>query len=204
MSRIVVFLLLLLPQACAWWTTSSFTYLSRSSGAKLATTTSPSTFLEQRLQSKIYGDNSEGSSSSRLFPSGPGELFNVPVKTIKPSGLRLSLALVALGLQNTPVQGAWVAQQEDDGVTIFWNDGTAALNVKISYLGILFTRMGEEPSLPYQLNESNVIRELLEEIEDFGKGDGGAVEETNRLVTFDEEGWAAIENAKGMLIKDAN
>jgi hypothetical protein len=64
--------------------------------------------------------------------------------------------------------------------------------------------MGEEPSLPYQLNESNVIRELLEEIEDFGKGDGGAVEETNRLVTFDDEGWAAIESAKGMLIKDAN
>jgi hypothetical protein len=137
MSRIVVLLLLLLPQACAWWTwtTSSFTYLSRSSGAKLATTTSPSTFLEQRQQSKIYGDNSEDSSSlpSRLFPSGPGELFNVPVKTIKPSGLRLSLALVALGLQNTPVQGAWVAQQEDDGVTIFWNDGTAALNVKVRW-----------------------------------------------------------------------
>jgi hypothetical protein len=135
MSRIVVLLLLLLPQACAWWTTPSFTYLSRSSGAKLdSTTTSPfSSFLEQRLQSKIYGDNSEGSSSSRLFPSGPGELFNVPVKTIKPSGLRLSLALVALGLQNTPVQGAWVAQQEDDGVTIFWNDGTAALNVKVRW-----------------------------------------------------------------------
>ena len=125
------------------------------------------------------------------------------MKTIKKAGLRLSLSLVALGLQNTPVQGAWIAQQEDDGVTVFWNDGSAALSVKISYLGVLFTRMGEEPSLPYQLNESAVVRELLEEMEGFAKGDGGVVEEANRLVTFDEEGWAAMEKAKGMLIKDA-
>jgi len=89
----------------------------------------------------------------RALPSAPGDLFLIPVKTLKPSGLRLSLSLLCLGLQNTPVQKAWQAQQEDDGVTMYWNDGTAALQVTIGYLGLRFLRMGEEPSLPYQLNE---------------------------------------------------
>ena len=60
---------------------------------------------------------------------------------------------MGISVQNTPVKGAWVAQQEDEGVTLFWNDGTAALNVKIGYLGVVFTRMGEEPSLPYQVRK---------------------------------------------------
>mmetsp|Transcript_19920 Transcript_19920/g.41613 ORF Transcript_19920/g.41613 Transcript_19920/m.41613 type:complete len:197 (-) Transcript_19920:9-599(-) len=143
----------------------------------------------------------------RVLPSGPGDLFMIPVNTVKPSGLRLSLSLVALGMQNTPVKGAWVAQQEDEGVTLFWNDGTAALNVKIGYVGVAFTRMGEEPSLSYQLNESTAIRTLLEELESYAKGgeDGEeVVEEGNRLVTLTADGWTAMEKAQNMLIKDAS
>jgi len=55
--------------------------------------------------------------------------------------------------------------------------------------------------------QSTLIREMLEEIEGYargGEGEGGdVVEEGNRLVTFDEQGWKAIGDAKEMLIKDA-
>ena len=124
------------------------------------------------------------------------DLVNIPCEAVK-SSTRLALQLKAMGgLQHEPEKNTWSPAQLDDGLSMSYSDGSAALSVKLTEASISFSRDGSSPSMAYQLQESVVIGEYLAEISSLADGDGGEVKEGDRLVRLGAEGWEALEDAK--------
>ena len=140
-------------------------------------------------------DNDEDESAA-----GETNILTIPVKEIKPGGLRLFLMFYLMGLQNTPDKGTWRADQptSEDYVVDFWyHDNSAVLSVTLSEerKKITIDRVGSQPSTGYMIQESLVVQGLLDELETMATDPDVALE--NRLLVPETE--QSIEMARDAL-----
>jgi hypothetical protein len=153
------------------------------------------------LAAGLFGkkEKAETSSSSSPQPQAasiPMRLFNIPAQSIKPGGLRFTLGLHLIGLQNTPDQGSWKANQASDTVLdMIFRDNSAMFSIILGDNGISVDRYGT-PSLPYLLQESVILHSVLDEI--YSLANGGDIEDKDRLLLLEESG-DAIEEARSTL-----
>ena len=140
----------------------------------------------------------ESSDDDDELPAGTTRISTIPVKSIKPGGLRLFLMLYLMGMQNTPDQGSWQADQPstEEYVVDFWfHDNSAVLTVTLSEKKkeITIDRVGSIPSTAYMMQESVIVEGLLEELKQIENATDVAVED--RLLILHEPR-DAIEKAK--------
>jgi hypothetical protein len=122
------------------------------------------------------------------LPAGTTVLLKIPVKQLKPGGLRLFLMFYLLGVQNTPERNSWKANQpvlgsslspsakikddDDDETTtteayvleMFYKDGTGMIQVELMENEILVYRCGSVPSTQYLMQESVIVDGILDEL----------------------------------------
>ena len=132
--------------------------------------------------------------------AGEVNVVTIPVKEIKPGGLRLFLMFYLMGLQNTPNKHTWRADQpsSEDYVVDFWyHDNSAVLSVTLSdeQKKITVNRVGSQPSTAYMMQESLVVQGLLDELESMATDPAVALE--NRLLIPEAEN--SIEMAREAL-----
>lgn len=151
------------------------------------------------LAAGLFGkkEKEEKSSSSAPQPQAAVKrIFNIPAQSIKPGGLRFALGLHLIGLQNTPDQGSWKANQATDTILeMTFRDNSAMFSITLGDEGIAVDRYGT-PSLPYLLQESVILHSVLDEINSLANE--GAIEVQNRLLRLEESG-NAIEEARNTL-----
>lgn len=142
-------------------------------------------------------DNEDDDSDE--YAAGEINVVTILVQEIKPGGLRLFLMFYLMGLQNTPDQGTWRANQPstDEYVVDFWyHDNSAVLSVTLSeeHKKIAIHRVGSQPSTGYLIQESLVVQGLLDELETMATDPDVAVE--NRLlIPATEDAIAMARNA---------
>jgi len=148
------------------------------------------------LAAGLFGKKEqEEPSSSSTQPQAavpiPTRLFNIPAKSIKPGGMRVVLGFSLIGLQNTPDQGSWKANQSSDTVLdMVFKDNSAMFSITLGDDGISVDRYGT-PSLPYLLQESVILHSVLDEIDSIANE--GDAEAKDRLLQLEEEGDAIAE-----------
>mmetsp|Transcript_35534 Transcript_35534/g.43504 ORF Transcript_35534/g.43504 Transcript_35534/m.43504 type:complete len:196 (-) Transcript_35534:181-768(-) len=131
-------------------------------------------------------------------PNAPKRLFEIPVSDIKVGGLRLTLAFLLMGQQNSPAPGSWKANQAEDGVLdMYYQDQTGMFSISFSESSVKFDRYGPSPSLQYCLQESLVLHNILDELNMLAFGNEDEVEEDNRLIKL--MGGDEIEKARETL-----
>lgn len=134
--------------------------------------------------------------SSQAAAPVPTRLFKIPAQAIKPGGLRVVLGFHLIGLQNTPDQGSWKANQSSDTVLdMVFRDNSAMFSITLGEDGISVDRYGT-PSLPYLLQESVILHSVLDEISSIANE--GDIDVKDRLLQLDESG-DAIEEARSTL-----
>jgi hypothetical protein len=146
------------------------------------------------------GQNSNDDHDDDVAPAGEINIVTIPVKEIKPGGLRLFLMFYLMGLQNTPDKGTWRADQptSDDYVVDFWyHDNSAVLSVTLSeeHKRITIDRVGSQPSTPYMIQESLVVQGVLDELETMANDPDVAIKD--RLLIPEKDN--SIETARGSL-----
>eukprot|EP00986_Skeletonema_menzelii_P005793 scaffold2144_cov149-Skeletonema_menzelii.AAC.13 len=151
------------------------------------------------LAASLFGKKEKDGPSSpqpQAAASVPTRLFNIPAQSIKPGGLRVVLGFHLIGLQNTPDQGSWKANQASDTVLdMVFRDNSAKFSITLGVEGISVDRYGT-PSLPYLLQESVILHSVLDEISSIANG--GDIEAKDRLLQLDESA-DAIEEARSTL-----
>ncbi len=149
------------------------------------------------LDAGLFGKKEkDGSSSSQDAAPAPTRLFNIPAQSIKPGGLRVVLGFHLIGLQNTPDQGSWKANQSSDtALDMVFRDNSAMFSITLGEEGISVDRYGT-PSLPYLLQESVILHSVLDEISSIANE--GDIEAKDRLLQLDGSG-DAIEEARSTL-----
>ena len=129
--------------------------------------------------------NNKDDNDEEEYAAGEINVVTIPVKEIKPGGLRLFVMFYLMGLQNTPEKGTWRADQptSEDYVVDFWyHDNSAVLSITFSEerKKITIDRVGSSPSTGYMIQESLVVQGLLDELESMATDPDVAVE--NRLL----------------------
>ena len=151
------------------------------------------------LAASLFGKKEKDESSSpqpQAAASVPTRLFNIPALSIKPGGLRVVLGFHLIGLQNTPDQGSWKANQASDTVLdMVFRDNSAKFSITLGVEGISVDRYGT-PSLPYLLQESVILHSVLDEINSIANE--GDIEAKDRLLQLDKSA-DAIEEARSTL-----
>ncbi len=151
------------------------------------------------LAAGLFGkkkEQEEPTSSQAAAAPVPTRLFHIPAQSIKPGGLRVVLGFHLIGLQNTPDQGSWKANQSSDTVLdMVFRDNSAMFSITLGEDGISVDRYGT-PSLPYLLQESVILHSVLDEISSIANE--GDIEVKDRLLQLDEGG-DAIEEARSTL-----
>lgn len=127
-------------------------------------------------------------------------VVTIPVKSLKPGGLRLFLMFYLLGMQNTPDRNSWRADQpvKDDSYVLnyFFHDQSAMLSIQLRDREIDFDRVGSSPSNAYMMQEAMIVEGILRELdlcafdEKIGKDD--------RLIILDDP-QDAIDKAREAL-----
>lgn len=126
------------------------------------------------------------------------QLLITQKQTIKVGGLRFFLNIYLVGQCNTPEQGSWLVQQDDDGkLDLYFKDGTGMLSLAISEAEIKADRYGQKPSLQYMLNESIMLHGLLDELNALAF-EVEDIEEEKRLIQLNDPG-DAIDLAREKL-----
>ena len=91
--------------------------------------------------------------SSQAAAPVPTRLFNIPAQSIKPGGLRVVLGFHLIGLQNTPDQGSWKANQSSDTVLdMVFRDNSAMFSISLGEVAYLWIGMGNHLYLIYYKN----------------------------------------------------
>jgi hypothetical protein len=144
-------------------------------------------------------DNNKNGDADPDLAAGTCRISTIPVRQIKPGGLRLFLMFYLMGAQNTPEKGSWRADQpttEEYIVDFFFHDRTAALSVSLVEDEITIDRVGSTPSTAYMMQETVVLQGILAELQEIAFDD--SVEEENRLLILPEP-QDAIEKARDAL-----
>ena len=141
------------------------------------------------LSADLFGKKDKGETSSSTTPqpqaaiSNPTRLFNIPASGVKSGGLRFALGLHLIGLQNTPDEGSWRANQASNTVLeMIFRDNSAMFTITLGDEGISVDRFGT-PSLPYLLQESLILHSVLDEINNLANE--GDIEVQDRLLQLE-------------------
>jgi hypothetical protein len=129
--------------------------------------------------------NNNSNDAEDEMAAGEFNVITIPVKALKPGGLRLFLMFYLLGIQNSPDKSTWRADQPttEEYVVDFWyHDNSAVLSVTLSEekKGVIINRVGSRPSTGYMIQESLVVQGLLDELETMANDPEVAAE--NRLL----------------------
>mmetsp|Transcript_5821 Transcript_5821/g.10597 ORF Transcript_5821/g.10597 Transcript_5821/m.10597 type:complete len:205 (+) Transcript_5821:73-687(+) len=160
----------------------------------------PTNGVSRRKTALGIGNLFGGGEKKQETSSGGGTtVVDIQAKTIKVGGLRFFLNIYLVGQCNTPEQGSWLVQQNDEGkLDLYFKDGTGMLSVDISEVQFKADRYGEKPSLSYMLNESIMLHGLLDELNALAF-DVEDIEEEKRLIQFNAPGDDAINLAREKL-----
>lgn len=122
------------------------------------------------------------------------EIFHIPAKKIKIGGLRLFLSLYFMGECNTPTRGTWRADQTPDGgIDLYFRDRTGALILAFNDFGMSVSRLGSAPSMEYMMQESVMLRGMLDQLDEITGDDN--IGDGNELLSLVEPG-DAIEKVR--------
>eukprot|EP00525_Craspedostauros_australis_P009020 CAMPEP_0198116708 /NCGR_PEP_ID=MMETSP1442-20131203/14140_1 /TAXON_ID= /ORGANISM="Craspedostauros australis, Strain CCMP3328" /LENGTH=264 /DNA_ID=CAMNT_0043774597 /DNA_START=196 /DNA_END=990 /DNA_ORIENTATION=+ len=160
--------------------------------------------IRQFFESNSFGNSNNSSESGRKdiasnpidedAPAGMTRIATIPVKSIKPGGLRLFLMFYMIGMQNTPDRNSWRADQpssDDYVVEMYYHDASAMLTVELMETEIRIDRTGSLPSMQYLMQESVIVQGILEELQMCSSDE--SVAEQDRLLLPEPKD--AIENA---------
>ena len=131
--------------------------------------------------------------------AGTNRLITIPVKEVKPGGLRLFLMFYLMGMQNTPDRNSWKADQpstEEYQVDFFYHDRSALLSILLQEDKVTIDRIGSSPSNAYMMQESVIVEGILQEL-DLCAFDEKVPEEDRLLIL--KEPKDAIEKARDAL-----
>jgi hypothetical protein len=133
--------------------------------------------------------------------AGMNRVTTIPVREIKPGGLRLFLMFHLIGKQNTPEKGSWWADQpmttaDEYILDLRFHDRSAALTVTLHPDQITIDRVGSAPSTAYMMQEGVIIQSVLDELHECAFDD--AIEVENRLLILPEP-QDAIDKARDVL-----
>lgn len=130
-------------------------------------------------------------------PAGPPVVMEIPVESIKPKPLRFFLQIYIVGDQNTKESQSWLPRESDDGgLQVYYKDGTGMCNIVLEDDSIMMERHGQRPSLEYLLQESLMLRGILDELDQIANGEADDVEENQRLLKISKE---ALDKAREKL-----
>ncbi|KAL7536278.1 hypothetical protein ACHAXR_007044 [Thalassiosira sp. AJA248-18] len=155
----------------------------------------------QRLQkTSLNGDlfglgkkENEEKSPQSDDASVPTRVLEIPVQSIKQGGLRFTLGLHLVGLQD---KGTWKPNEASANVLdMYFKDNSAMFSLVLNDDAIIVDRYGK-PSLAYVLQESLVLHNILDELNELCFS--GDIEAENRLLRLEEPG-DAIEKARSTL-----
>jgi len=122
------------------------------------------------------------------------EIFHLPAKKIKIGGLRLYLSLYFMGECNTPTRRTWRADQTPDGgIDLYFRDRTGALILAFNDSGMSVSRLGSAPSMEYVMQESVMLRGMLNQLDEITGDD--KIGEGDQLLSLVEPG-DAIEKVR--------
>ncbi|CAB9512156.1 expressed unknown protein [Seminavis robusta] len=147
------------------------------------------------------GDNhdSNNNGNSEDDYATENRVVTIPVRAIKPGGLRLFLMFYLMGMQNTPHRNAWKADQpsrEDYVIDFYFHDRTAMLTIELQEDEITIDRIGSVPSTAYSMQETVIVEGLLDELHQCAFDE--SIDEENRLLQLSEPK-DAIEQARTAL-----
>jgi hypothetical protein len=169
---------------------------SKHSTASTRSTGLPTTTTTTRLYNifgNLFGQQSQSADEDNVNTSGgpaaaASSVFEIPTKSIKSKPLRFYSQLFLAGYQNTPVKGSWTLasnEEDDERLDLYYADGTGMVSFSFDDT-IRVNRKGKRPSLQYMLNESILLHNFLDELEQiaFGTDDDS---DDNSTVTDDEK-----------------
>lgn len=114
--------------------------------------------------SNLFRLNNKGEDPS-VPPNNRTRIATIPVKSIKPGGLRLFLMLYLMGMSNTPDPKSWFPHQSDDDSLEFWfHDQSARLSIQLTDTAITVERHGIG-STAYNMQESVIVHGILQELQ---------------------------------------
>ena len=184
-----IFLLFFYLRTC-----SSFVYDPSTiiiSRGNVGSKTSPTSSIHYLLKSRLFGSNKEESQQTDL--SKPTRVLKIPVASLKQGGLRFSLGLYLIGLQDG---GMWRANEASSTILdMYYKDNSAMFQIVLKANAINVDRYGQ-PSLAYVLQESLVLHSVLDEINKLCN-DLDDIKTENRLIQL--ENADAIEKARATL-----
>lgn len=148
--------------------------------------------LSTSLNAGLFGSSKEKSADEPSQPL-PTRVLEIPVSSLKQGGLRFTLGLHLVGLQD---KGTWSPNQSSDKtLDMVFKDNSAMFQIVLDEDAIRIDRYGS-PSLAYVLQESLVLHSILDELNTLCFE--GEIEEENRLLRLDEP-CDAIERARSNL-----
>mmetsp|Transcript_14679 Transcript_14679/g.31901 ORF Transcript_14679/g.31901 Transcript_14679/m.31901 type:complete len:209 (+) Transcript_14679:85-711(+) len=194
--RLSGLLLLLLPSICHAFLSSSAKLQAPSRQVVVQNTFHNPCHHELRqitsLNGGLFGgktENNEEPPGSQTDPSVPTRVLEIPVSSLKKGGLRFTLGLHLVGLQD---KGTWRPNQASDNVIeMYFKDQSAMFSLVLEDDAIRVDRYGK-PSLAYVLQESVVLHSVLAELKALAFE--GEIEDASRLLQL-EEPRDAIEKA---------
>jgi hypothetical protein len=146
----------------------------------------------------------EGNPLSKIFgpkEEGPKVVVDIPATTVKIGPLRFLMQIHLVAEQNKPEPKSWLIKQGDESeIDIYFGDGTGMLSMDFSEYQIKITRYGANPSLKYQIQESVLLHNILDELTkvSFEVDD---IEKEKRLLQLKNDN--AIEDARRGLLTRA-
>lgn len=163
-------------------------------------------FLED-VGSSLFGggkNEEESVAASSVDASIPTRVIEINASKIKVGGLRFTLGLIFMSLQNQPEPNTWKANQSNDGALdmYFMKDNTAMVSITMTDESFCVDRYGAAPSLVYMLQESLLVHSILDELDGlaFGvEGEEDDIKEENRLIVFDDDNKDTISLARESL-----
>jgi len=157
-------------------------------------------------QAKEENGNNNNNNNSGNNKNPVVDVMDIPAKVIKIKPLKFYLQLFLVSQQNTPFQGAWLLnanEEVEEYLEVYFHDGTGMISVRFDDLyGLKIQRKGQRPSLQYMLQESVLLHALLDELEAiaFGSGDDDddedAIDDSKRLLQFAEGCEDVLSNAR--------
>jgi hypothetical protein len=169
--------------------------------AAAVTTTTTTTTRLYNIFGNLFGQQSQSTDEGNVNTGGgpvaaASSVFEIPTKSIKSKPLRFYSQLFLAGYQNTPVKGSWTLasnEEDDERLDLYYTDGTGMVSFSFDDT-IRVNRKGQRPSLQYMLNESLLLHDFLDELEqiafgtDDDSGDNSTViDDEKRLLQFSDE-----------------
>lgn len=150
---------------------------------------------------KLLGfvNNNENNNNENNNNNSKKLIINIDASLIKVGALRFLLNIHLVGEQNNPIPKAWLIQEASDSkneIDVYYYDGTGMLSIIIKENNIQMIRNGIKPSLQYQLHESLLIHNVLDEIQTCAYGDE-SISKEKRLIQLNNDN--AIELARSTL-----